>query len=508
MMQRYLLSICLVAGLLVASNAQERYLGEVFDDVTVTTDVLYGVNATVALLTDPDVGEAIPQPLYADIYEPTGDDYITARPLIIMTPSGNFLPPLLNGGCSGTRKDDMNVELATRLAKAGYVVAIIDYRLGWNPIASEQTERVFTLINAVLRGLQDCRTAARFFRMTAEDMGNPYRIDPDRVVSWGTGTGGYLSLAAAVLDTITDTYIPKFFVGTTPMVIEEINGDINGETVGIVPPMGYPAAYPPGDTLCYPNHVGYSSDYQLIVNMGGAMGDLSWVKGDEPPIISYHVPTDPNAPYNTAIVNVPPPINLPVVSASGAGDFQPLLNANGTNDSMDDASITDEISNIARQRNGGLPGFMPLPSSDPESSGDWSFTNVPEPYGIAGSDCPSSPEEKATAMAVIDTILQYFYPRAFNSLNLTTSVEELAAPAAFGLQAMPIPATNQVRIQVNADLRMDAIQLFDINGRLLKQVSDINADRYDLRRENLPNGIYIAKVRIGKQIATQRLVFH
>ena len=507
MMQRYLLSICLVATLLAAGHAQERYLGEVFDDVTVTADVLYGVNATVLLLGDPNVGEAVPQPLFCDIYEPAGDEGITARPLVVLAHTGNFLPPPVNGGCTGTRKDAATVEVANRLARAGYVVAAIDYRLGWNPIAPQQSTRVFTLINAAYRGVQDIRTAVRFFRMTASEMDNPFRIDPDRTIAWGSGTGGYITLGTAVLDTITDTCIPKFFIGTVPMVLQEVNGDVNGETVGIVPP-GYPPPFTVGDTLNYPNHVGYSSDFQLIVNMGGAMGDLSWVDEDDPPIISYHVPTDPNAPYETGILNVPPPVNLPVVSVSGAADFQPILNGFGINDCMNDASITDDISMIARQRSGDLPGFFPLPSADPSSSGDWFFTNSPEPYGVPGSDCRSSAESIDTAMAVLDTIMTYFYPRAFNCLNLSTSVEELAAPAAFGLTAMPIPATNQVRIQVSADLRMDAIQLFDINGRLLKQVTGINADQYDLQRENLPNGIYLAKVRIGKQIATQRLVFH
>lgn len=507
MMQRYLLTICLVATFLTAVQAQERYLGEVFSDITVTTDIQYAVNATVLLIGDPAFGEAIPQPLFCDVYEPTGDEDITARPLVILAHTGNFLPPQANGGCDGTRKDAVTVELATRLARAGYVVATIDYRLGWNPISPDQSTRVFTLINAAYRGVQDIRTAARFFRRSAAEDDNPFRVDPDRFVAWGSGTGGYITLGTASLDTITDTFIPKFFIGESPMVFDLINGNVTGETVGIVPP-GYPPPFTPGDTLNYPNHVGYSSDFQLVVNMGGAIGDLSWIDENDPPIISYHVPTDPNAPYETGILNVPPPVNLPVVSVSGAADFQPIYNQLGINDCMDDASITDDISMIARQRSGGLPGFMPLPSIDPTSSGDWYFTNGEMPYGIECDEPRASAESLDTAMAVMDTIMNYYFPRAFNCLNLTTSVEELAAPGAFGLQAMPIPATNQVRIQVNADLRMDAIQLFDINGRLLKQVTNINVDQYDLQRENLPNGIYIAKVRIGNQIATQRLVFH
>ena len=41
----------------------------------------------------------------------------------------------------------------------GYVVASIDYRTGWNPLAATQSERTYQLINAAYRGVQDARTA-------------------------------------------------------------------------------------------------------------------------------------------------------------------------------------------------------------------------------------------------------------------------------------------------------------------------------------------------------------
>ena len=57
----------------VASTSMmaQRYIDEVFTDVTVTSDVTYGVNATVLFL--PIAGEAVPQELQMDVYEPTGD---------------------------------------------------------------------------------------------------------------------------------------------------------------------------------------------------------------------------------------------------------------------------------------------------------------------------------------------------------------------------------------------------------------------------------------------------
>jgi carboxylesterase type B len=82
----------------------------------------------------------------------------------------------------------------------GYVVASCDYRLGWNPVATTQEERVNTLINAAYRGVQDCRTAVRFFRKSQAENGNPFGIDPWRIGVWGQGTGGYIAFAAATIN--------------------------------------------------------------------------------------------------------------------------------------------------------------------------------------------------------------------------------------------------------------------------------------------------------------------
>ncbi|MGB0247557.1 MAG: hypothetical protein ACPGAB_03455, partial [Flavobacteriales bacterium] len=164
--------LTLALGLLAFSqlDAQVRYINEVFSDVDVTTDVVYGSNVTVLPLLQGAAPAA--QPLACDIYEPAGDTE-TDRPLIIYIHTGNFLPQYLNGSAVGTKSDSTAVELCTRYAKMGYVVASIDYRLGWNPLAETQSDRAFQLINAAYRGVQDARTAVRFFRMSEDTMGDP-----------------------------------------------------------------------------------------------------------------------------------------------------------------------------------------------------------------------------------------------------------------------------------------------------------------------------------------------
>ena len=146
----------LLSGAFFKANAQERYLDQVFSEVNVQKDVVYGVNATILLQRQ--VGEAVPQALRLDLYTPVGDTR-TDRPLVIYLHTGNFLPWPQNGGASGTRSDSTVVDICTKLAKMGYVVASASYRLGWDPTNTVKDIRVFTLLNAAYRGVQDARTA-------------------------------------------------------------------------------------------------------------------------------------------------------------------------------------------------------------------------------------------------------------------------------------------------------------------------------------------------------------
>lgn len=488
--------------LLLGCLSAQRYLSPVFTDLVKTGEnVIYGVNATVLTVSGP-TRQAEPQPLTCDVYEPAGDTE-DERPLIILLHTGNFLPPQINGGCGGAKNDPVLVDLAGRLVKLGYVVAIANYRLGWNPIASTQTERVYTLINAAYRGVQDASTIIRFFRKSHQELGNPYGIDPDRIALWGNGTGGYISFAAATLDTITDTYIPKFSTAQGPMVFEPVNGDLYGTKVGVTFP-GYPG-FPAGDTLCYPNHIGYSSAFKLAVNMGGALGDTSWIDENDPPVISYHVPTDPYAPCDIGIVNVPPPHNLPVVEVAGSCFAQQIFNRKGNNACMVSANIRDGLGQIARSRNGNNEGFYPFPVEDVTVSSPWTYYNSLEPYGIAGSNCDTF---KTVASAYLDTIVQYFIPRGYACLMLATANQEIYDAAEVGLNMSPNPAIDFVNFETKSEFPVEDVAVYDMSGKYLTGSFGLNANSFTIRRGNLPPGLYFVKLRFKEGIITQKLIFN
>jgi len=148
--------------------SQDRYLDEVFADVTVTQNVVYGTNGTILLIAQ--AGEIVEQPLIMDVYQPTGDTEVD-RPLVLMFHTGNFLPNVVNGQISGTLRDSAMVDMCTQLARRGYVAASVDYRAGWNPLAGSQPERALGLIQAAYRGVQDGRNAIRYMKSTADNWG-------------------------------------------------------------------------------------------------------------------------------------------------------------------------------------------------------------------------------------------------------------------------------------------------------------------------------------------------
>src|SRR3990172_12948632 len=186
-----------------AGAQTQRYLDEVFTNVLVEYNVVYGNNLWCTMLGDCSALTA--KDLKMDVYEPDGDTvgnpfYEAERPLVIFAHSGNFLSPVLNGGPTGYKTDSVVVEMCTRFAKKGYVAVAMDYRLGWNPTAvgpGGQNIRTGTIINAAYRGVQDAHTCIRYFKHDVDSNGNTYSIDTSNIVLGGVGTGSYIALAFA-----------------------------------------------------------------------------------------------------------------------------------------------------------------------------------------------------------------------------------------------------------------------------------------------------------------------
>lgn len=520
--QALLLSLLLTAASHLA--AQERYLQPVFDQVTVQT-VTYGSNFSIMPIFAG--GRPTRQKLTAQIYTPVGDA-LQCRPLIIYLHTGSFLPFPANSTCGGALNDSSNVEIATRLAKMGYVVAVADYRLGWFPTATSETTRRFGFINALYRGVQDVSTCVRYFRKDVAEHGNQFGIDPEKIVVWGQGTGGYVSLAAAYLNKFYDIYAtsdPNKFVIKNPalpggkynMVQENVNGNLHATTgptyVDALLEMATSGLFKAGDTLCVPNHVGYPSNFQLCVNMGGALGDSTWLDKGDMPLVSYHVPSNLFDPCKTAYIwgTIVDPMNTQIVEVSGSCDLHYYVEQFGNNDIFEKLPPTaDKYGAIAKARNGGASGFFPFIGMLNKTSAPWewtSYSGVPKPLQV---DCNVN---AAIARAYIDTIIGYFAPRGYIALSPKSACppvgtnDHLLRDNSVQMTIVPNPAIGQTIISVPEGLPLLGLDLFDASGRLVRSVQHLGSSTYTLERAGLPRGVYIVKAYFENGVLAQKLVF-
>jgi hypothetical protein len=530
MKKLYLLALLFV--FVGQSAIAQRFLEPTFDEVDITTNVPYGRNFTVESI--PVTGHSSSQTLLMDVYQPANDD-ADLRPLVIYLHTGNFLPPIINGGVNGSKADSSNVEICIRLAKLGYVVASAEYRVGWNPFAPTQPERAFSLINAAYRGMQDARTAVRFFRKDIAENGNQYRIDDSRVTMFGQGSGSYLSFVGATLDDYNEiifTSSPqgKFLTdldGDTttlePMVIEAWNGDIYGTSVGIFPVNG--------DTFCIPNHVGYSSDIDLAINLGGALGDIAWLEEGDVPMISFHAPGDEFAPYDDDILKVGTTQDA-IVQVQGSFRTTVVANDFGNNDiflGMDidpytqgaidaSAAVGHDYMEALYPINRPINGFGRVESAPWEWWNPSPFDTIPHPFvagftinqvAVTGNVAMADPVTgKAQAMMYIDTIMGYIAPRAYKALDLEnwSGTFDLLQGEEVGLELAPNPVVDFLNIETSVDNPMRMVEVFDVQGKLVDRITDIDASQYSYRINHTTAGLHLIYIHFDDGVVSEKVV--
>ncbi len=511
-----------------------RYQDEIFDEVSVTSDVLYAVNLSI-LRGVPEIDS-----LYLDVYEPAGDT-MDNRPLILITHTGNFLPPILNGSPFGTKTDSANVEFAKRLAKLGYVVASFEYRLGWNPLPSAPDEvRRRTILQAAYRGFQDTRTAVRFFRMTEAEMDNPYGVDVNRIAVGGIGTGGYCALGAAYLDTLSEIRLEKFIdlsnpTNPAPYVIPERDGNFDATDTTV---------------LNLGNHPGYSSDFNVVFHMGGAMGDSSWIQSGGIPSISMHGINDPYAPFNIGNVIVPTTGDIVIPTAAGGGKVAEMNNRNGNNQIFIDAGLDDEITQIANQQNEGLEGLFAFNFEEPPAdnqcvtsipgfpvsegevnSGPWSWYNeavyiaswnaffqeeIAAGENITGEEencselLESAPNEASFAKSYVDTCIQYLKPRlqlVFENVGDTTSTRTIRDILASRLTIFPNPAEGSFTIRLDDSQNiLKKVWLYNVAGKEVFRSPVLQTQNYTIPKGSLPPGMYMARIQANEGITIKKVL--
>ena len=252
-----------------------RYYQPIFSAVTVTRDVAYGAAATYAGTT---------QPLLLDVYQPSGDT-VKRRPLIVFAHGGGFV--------FGSKADAYPVAFCTRLARLGYVVASIEYRLGYPATGLAVPADTARIAEAALRGGFDMKAAIRYFR---QDAAGPktYRINSSYVIAAGSSAGAFAALEAGYLDKASE--VPSY-INLAAL------GGIEGNS----------------------GNAGYSSAVAAVINLSGATESPSIIEAGNAPLCSAHGTADPTVPYFQGRIGS----LLPPKYVYGSGRLNPRASALG-----------------------------------------------------------------------------------------------------------------------------------------------------------------------------------
>jgi predicted esterase len=189
--------------------------------------------------------------LFLNVSVPNGD-VNQKRPVIIFAHAGGFI--------NGSKDVDDMVALCDTFARMGFVTATIEYRMGFDPLDGASAER------AVYRGIQDGKTAIRYFKTNA----SIYDIDTNYVFFGGMSAGGFMALNVGFMDKESERPSSTYGGGTV--------NDLGCLDCGDNP--------------------GVSSNVRGVLDYWGAVNDTSIIESaSDTPVLIMHGENDPTVPF-------------------------------------------------------------------------------------------------------------------------------------------------------------------------------------------------------------------
>lgn len=227
----------------------QRYLTEIFNSVNKTNNIIYGNSVNYLNVS---------QNLYLDFYEALNDSLLK-RPLIVYIHGGGFTDS------SNHKSMSHIVTYCETMAKKGYAVASIDYRLDTS-ISNR----------AVIHAMHDAKAAIRFFRANA----TTYKIDTSLIFVGGESAGAVTALTTTYINQTNEVLYPPTPPYSVDSSVEGNSGNPNFSSAVRASMCNC------GGTETAFNHLMFDT---LAMQIGN------------PPIMVVHGTSDPLVPFQKAV---------------------------------------------------------------------------------------------------------------------------------------------------------------------------------------------------------------
>lgn len=467
-----------------------KYWSKNFYDqaVKIDSNIVYGRNRPFPYeCCDTSIMGAAPVDLLLDLYY-VEDPQTENRPLIILVHAGSFQstttvesPLGLRAGPAGRKTDNWIVDMATDLAKRGFVVASMDHRVGWDAISCQGKSCVEGVFKAVLRAQQDMRACIRYLRRPS--VAAQYKIDVNRIAVGGSSSGAYVGIHSQVLDSFDEIIAVAKFLDDqgVPLVDSTKIGDLNGIM----------QTQPNGSSL-QASDLALSARVNAILSFGGAVGDTTFLDPGDPPIIAVHGIDDATTPYNTATV-ITAALEKPIIEVSGGLDMVRVANRLGNQnvfrDKLGDAPhdiVVNDTLNLTVH-----PGLQLFPGEGFEFYNWWSW----------GAPARTNPDRTAKAQSYLRNDVTYFMlPRLLAALDLPEALQAaVSRNDAFALQTalsvFPNPATRDFVVALHdPKFTLKKVEMYNILGEKVWEKTSDHPTMFEASVEDLPAGVYWLRV--------------
>ncbi len=203
---------------------------------------------------------------------------------------------------------------------------------------------------------------------------------------------------------------------------------------------------------------GYSSSVLGVINLCGALGDSAWINTGDIPFVSMHGTADATVPYGSAVISV---LTVPLLVVDGSSSLKLQADNVGVNNPFH------------------------------------TWYGAPHvPY--AGTN--------ATQMAYMDSTVDFVkaFLRPFFGIPINAAVHSIDINNLLSLY--PNPAHDRLYIHPdNQQLKLTALQIFNVEGKLVKQLS-ADVMQSSINISSLDKGMYIIKIIVDDKVAMQKLI--